>query len=84
MQKVVDPLGFPEVAPIAAVLPVLMVEVGLSLRQLILVVGERQVCPAGVDVHGLPSTWLAMGRALNVPPCKPPLTTLSTPKKVRG
>ena len=53
MQEVVDPLGLPGNAP-AAVAPVLMMVVRLRLRELILMVRERQIRPAGVDVHGLP------------------------------
>lgn len=52
MQEVVDPLGLPGAAA-AAVFSVLVVVVGLSLRQLILMVRERQICPASVDVHRL-------------------------------
>ena len=53
MQEVVDPLGLPGNAP-AAVAPVLIMVVCLRLRELILVVRERQIGAAGVDVHGLP------------------------------
>lgn len=69
MDEVIDPLGFPGVPPRAAVLPVLVMVIRLSLRHLILVVRERQVYPAAVDVYGLPQLLARHSRALNVPPC---------------
>ena len=68
MQEVVDPLGLPEAA-IAAVLPVLVMVVRLRLRELVLMVRERQIRTAGVDVHGLPQHLARHGRALYVPAC---------------
>ena len=47
----------------------LVVVEGFGLRQLVLMVRERQVCPARVDVHALPQHGARHGRALNVPPC---------------
>ena len=70
MQEVVDPLGLPGGAA-AAVRPVLIVEVGLRLRQLVLVVRERQIRAARVDVHALPQHLTRHGRALYVPTCMP-------------
>lgn len=44
----------------------------LSLSQLVVVVGEAQVEPPPVDVHGLPQDGAGHGGTLDVPP-RPPL-----------